>query len=108
MAIPRNLIAQTWFRDVATLNPVSYLLECVRSLIITGWDGQALALGFAVAIALAAASLARRECPRLRLPGRLHGVPVRVRPLSVGRVRRCLHGLRDRARLRDGICAPAA
>ena len=25
MAIPRNLIAVTWFRDVATVNPVSYL-----------------------------------------------------------------------------------
>ena len=24
----------------ATANPVSYLLELVRSLIITGWDGQ--------------------------------------------------------------------
>ena len=23
-------------------NPVSYLIECVRSLIITGWDGEAL------------------------------------------------------------------
>jgi ABC-2 type transport system permease protein len=49
MAIPRNLIAVTWFRDVATVNPVSYLLECVRSLVITGWDGEALALGFGIA-----------------------------------------------------------
>jgi ABC-2 type transport system permease protein len=48
MNIPRNLMAITWFRDVATANPVSYLLECVRSLIITGWDGQALALGFGI------------------------------------------------------------
>ena len=48
MNIPRNLIGQTWFRDLATANPVSYLLECVRSLIITGWDGQALALGFGI------------------------------------------------------------
>ena len=35
------------------LNPVSYLIECVRSLIITGWDAQALVLGFGVAIVLA-------------------------------------------------------
>jgi ABC-2 type transport system permease protein len=48
MNIPRNLIEQTWFRDLATANPVSYLLECVRSLIITGWDGEALALGFGI------------------------------------------------------------
>ncbi|HEY8236807.1 MAG TPA: ABC transporter permease [Gaiellaceae bacterium] len=52
MNIPRNLISITWFRDVATANPVSYLLECVRSLIITGWDGQALALGFGIAAAI--------------------------------------------------------
>ena len=32
------------------MNPVSYLIECVRSLIITGWDGEALALGFGLAV----------------------------------------------------------
>ena len=58
LAIPRNLIAVTWFRDVATVNPVSYLLECVRSLIITGWDGEALALGFGIAGTIAVAGLA--------------------------------------------------
>jgi ABC-2 type transport system permease protein len=67
MNIPRNLIGVTWFRDAATANPVSYLLECVRSLIITGWDGEALALGFGVvstigvvALALSARALTRR------------------------------------------------
>ncbi|TML45525.1 MAG: hypothetical protein E6G19_04170 [Actinobacteria bacterium] len=58
MNIPRNLIATTWFRDVATANPVSYLLECVRSLIITGWNGEALVLGFGIAAAIAVSSLA--------------------------------------------------
>jgi ABC-2 type transport system permease protein len=57
MNIPRNLIDQTWFRDLATANPVSYLLECVRSLIITGWDGQALALGFGVTAVIAIVAL---------------------------------------------------
>jgi ABC-2 type transport system permease protein len=57
MNIPRNLIETTWFRDVATVNPVSYLLECVRSLIITGWDAQALALGFGIATVLTLVSL---------------------------------------------------
>ena len=50
MNAPRNLIAVDWFRFVATVNPVSYLIECVRSLIITGWDAQALALGFGFAV----------------------------------------------------------
>jgi len=58
MNIPRNLMEIGWFRAVATANPVSYLLECVRSLIITGWDGQALALGFGIAAAVTVISLA--------------------------------------------------
>jgi ABC-2 type transport system permease protein len=57
MNIPRNLIEATWFRDVATVNPVSYLLEGVRSLIIIGWDGQALALGFGIAAAITVVAL---------------------------------------------------
>jgi ABC-2 type transport system permease protein len=57
MNIPRNLIEATWFRDAATANPVSYLLECVRSLIITGWDGEALALGFGIATVVAVVAL---------------------------------------------------
>jgi ABC-2 type transport system permease protein len=46
MNAPRDLIAVDWFRIAASLNPVSYMIECVRSLIIDGWDAQALALGF--------------------------------------------------------------
>lgn len=51
-SLPRNLIKATWFRDVATYNPVSYLVEALRSLVITGWDGEALALGFGFALAI--------------------------------------------------------
>ena len=58
MNLPRNLIEIDWFRAVATVNPVSYLIECVRSLIITGWDGEALALGFGIAAVIAGAGLA--------------------------------------------------
>ena len=65
MNIPRNLIGITWFRDVATINPVSYLLECVRSLVISGWDGEALALGFAIAATIAASgSPSRASAPQ--------------------------------------------
>jgi ABC-2 type transport system permease protein len=58
MNTPRNLIGVDWFRTAATLNPVSYMIECVRSLIVTGWDAQALLLGFGFAIALGIVSLA--------------------------------------------------
>jgi ABC-2 type transport system permease protein len=52
-ALPRNLIEQDWFRTIATYNPVSYLLEAIRSLLITGWDAEALALGVGCAGAIA-------------------------------------------------------
>lgn len=68
MNIPRNLITTTWFRWAATANPVSYLLECVRSLIITGWDGQALGLGFGILAVIAVAGL---SLAALALPKRL-------------------------------------
>ena len=57
MALPRNLIETDWFRTVATYNPVSYMLEAIRSLVIIGWDPEALALGFACAGGLAAIAL---------------------------------------------------
>jgi ABC-2 type transport system permease protein len=56
-ALPRDLIAQDWFATAATINPVSYLIEGLRSLFIDGWDGEALALAFGVSFALFAASL---------------------------------------------------
>jgi ABC-2 type transport system permease protein len=46
---PRNLIEQNWFATIATYNPVSYMVEGIRSLVITGWDGQALAQAFGIA-----------------------------------------------------------
>jgi ABC-2 type transport system permease protein len=57
MSLPRPLIEQDWFRFIATYNPVSYLIEGVRSFIITGWDGEALALGFGIAIAMTVAAV---------------------------------------------------
>ena len=50
--LPRNLIEADWFRFVATVNPISYLVEGIRSLVITGWDAQALILGFGCAVTI--------------------------------------------------------
>ncbi|MGH2839969.1 MAG: ABC transporter permease [Solirubrobacteraceae bacterium] len=47
---PRDLIEQDWFRTIATYNPVSYLVEGVRSLVITGWDSGALLPAFGIAV----------------------------------------------------------
>jgi ABC-2 type transport system permease protein len=57
MNMPRNLIEVNWFRDAATVNPVSYMIEAIRSLVITGWDMQALLLGFGFTFALIGVSL---------------------------------------------------
>lgn len=67
VTLPRNLLGGGWFEVVATINPVSYLVEGLRSLVITGWDAQALALGFGFAVVfvgvgltIASVSLRRR------------------------------------------------
>jgi ABC-2 type transport system permease protein len=52
MALPRDLIQTDWFQTLATYNPVSYMIEGIRSLLITGWDAEALALGFGFATAI--------------------------------------------------------
>lgn len=66
MNLPRNLIEVSWFRDLATLNPVSYMIEAMRSLVISGWDGEALGLGFAftlvmIVLALSASAVSLRS-----------------------------------------------
>jgi ABC-2 type transport system permease protein len=56
--LPRDLIEADWFRFIATINPISYLVEGLRSLVITGWDPQALLLGFGCAVGFIVLSLA--------------------------------------------------
>jgi len=52
MNIPRNLIETDWFRWVTTINPVSYLVEAVRALVIYDWYWEPILLGFAVGIGM--------------------------------------------------------
>jgi ABC-2 type transport system permease protein len=58
MALPRDLIQTGWFQTIATWNPVSYMIEAVRSLFIEGIDAETLALGFGVAVIIATVFLA--------------------------------------------------
>ena len=58
MSLPRDLIENDWFQTVATYNPVSYLIEGFRSLLIVGWDGEALALGLGFATLIFVGALA--------------------------------------------------
>jgi ABC-2 type transport system permease protein len=66
MNVPRNLMGTDWFRWIATINPVSYLIEGMRSLIITGWDWEALGLafGFGIAAVIVGLTLAARAVPK--------------------------------------------
>ena len=57
MNLPRNLIETDWFQTAASLNPVSYQIEAIRSLVIEGWNGEALVLGFSIVIGLAVVGL---------------------------------------------------
>ncbi|HSR93746.1 MAG TPA: ABC transporter permease [Solirubrobacterales bacterium] len=54
MALPLNLLQTDWFHAVASANPVSYLLQAFRSLLIEGWNVGDLALGFGIAAAILA------------------------------------------------------
>jgi ABC-2 type transport system permease protein len=66
--LPRNLIEVSWFRTLATLNPVSYMIEGLRSLIISGWNAEALVLGFGLTLSITAVALVGSA---LVLPGRM-------------------------------------
>lgn len=65
---PRDLIEQDWFATIATYNPVSYMVEGLRSLVIAGWDAQALAQAFGIsAIAIVAFLALSARALRTRL-----------------------------------------
>lgn len=57
VSLPRELIGTDWFQQVATFNPLSYLIEAPRSLLVEGWELQPLALGVMIAVALLASVL---------------------------------------------------
>ena len=55
--VPRNQLTRP-MEVAATLNPVTYIMEAARSLILEGFDGAALAKGFAVVAVTMAVMLA--------------------------------------------------
>jgi ABC-2 type transport system permease protein len=57
VGLPRELIQTDWFQQVTTYNPVSYLIEAPRSLLVEGWDAQALLLGVLVAVGILVTAL---------------------------------------------------
>ena len=55
--VPKEQL-QEWMQVVATVNPVTYVLEAMRSLTVEGWQAGPLLRGFAVVAVLALAMLA--------------------------------------------------
>jgi ABC-2 type transport system permease protein len=56
-SLPRPLLRIGWYHAVATWNPISYVIEGIRSLFVVGWDGASLARGFGVTLGLMAVGL---------------------------------------------------
>jgi ABC-2 type transport system permease protein len=57
MALPLELLQTDWFHAIASVNPISYLLQAFRSLLIEGWNAADLALGFGIAAAVLAVGM---------------------------------------------------
>jgi ABC-2 type transport system permease protein len=57
MALPLELLQTDWFHAIASANPVSYLLQAFRSLLIEGWNAKDLVLGFGIAAAVLAVGM---------------------------------------------------
>lgn len=47
--LPLNLL-HGWYRVAVQINPVTYVLEAIRSITTTGWNAHVIELGFLVAI----------------------------------------------------------
>ena len=57
MALPLDLLTTDWFHAIASVNPVTYLLQAIRSLLIEGWEIGRLALTRSCRKSLEAAKL---------------------------------------------------
>lgn len=55
--VPLELLSG-WLKTVARLNPITYVLEAMRGLINTGWDGTSLLQGAVACLILAAVTYA--------------------------------------------------
>jgi ABC-2 type transport system permease protein len=58
MNLPAEFIEKSWFRTIAEANPISFLIDGMRSLILTSWDWGELLPCLAVATAILVGSFA--------------------------------------------------
>lgn len=55
--VPLNLLSG-WLKTAATINPITYVLEAMRSLMLNGWESDVLAQGIIACLLLAVAMYA--------------------------------------------------
>jgi ABC-2 type transport system permease protein len=55
--MPRELIGAGWFHTVATYNPMTHLIDGLRSLVVEGWNYETLGAAFVLSGGMAAAAL---------------------------------------------------
>jgi ABC-2 type transport system permease protein len=58
MNLPSEFIEKSWFRTIAEINPISFLIDGMRSLILSSWDWGELLPCIAVATAILVLSFA--------------------------------------------------
>jgi ABC-2 type transport system permease protein len=51
--VPKEYVTAGWLKVAATINPTTYVFGSMRSLLNTGWDTNALLVGFAVTFGFA-------------------------------------------------------
>jgi ABC-2 type transport system permease protein len=52
VSLPRELIQTNWYKQLTTYNPVSYMIEAPRSLLLDGWQAKPLLLGVLVSVGI--------------------------------------------------------
>ncbi|MBN2470712.1 MAG: ABC transporter permease, partial [Anaerolineae bacterium] len=55
--VPLDLLSG-WLKTAATINPITYVLEAMRSLMLSGWESGVLLQGIAACLILATAMYA--------------------------------------------------
>ena len=80
-AVMPKFLLPPWVQTVATYNPMSYIADALRGLIIPGFDLTTLAYGLLTILVVGAVSLQQKRV-RGSLPGRRRGRAERCRPVS--------------------------
>ena len=63
--MPKELMAD-WFQIAVSVNPVNYVLEAIRAIVIVGWVWEDILPGLAILLVMTAAALSATTIPYRR------------------------------------------